>query len=59
MAAIHLAIYVCEKMKVLVAESCPTLCDPVDCSPNPGIKPEPPALQADSLQAEPSEKPVL
>ena len=53
MAAIHLAIYVCEKMKVFVAESCPTLCDPVDCSPNPGIKPEPPALQADSLQAEP------
>ena len=57
----------------LVAESCPTLCDPMDCSPpgssvggilqarllewvaisvdlpNPGIEPESPALQADSL----------
>ena len=59
--------------------SCPTLCDPIDCSlpgssvheilqarilewvvvpfsrdfPNPGIKPRPPALQADFLPSEP------
>ena len=63
------------KVKVLVIQSCPTLCDPMNCSPpgfsvhgilqarilvwvaisffrgssNPGIKPESPALQADSL----------
>ena len=24
----------CERVKVLVAQSCPTLCDPVDCSPS-------------------------
>ena len=65
---------------VLVAQSCPTLCNPMGCSlpgssvrgilqvrilewvaipfspenlPNPGIKPESPALQADSLPSEP------
>ena len=62
----------------LVAKSCPTLCNPMDCSlpgslavefsrqeywsglplpspgdlPNPGIEPESPALQADSLPTE-------
>ena len=61
-----------------VAQSCPTLCDPMDYTvhgilqaripecvafpfsrglPNPGIKPRSPTLQADSLPAEPSEKP--
>ena len=68
---------------VLVAQSCPTLCDPMDCSPSgssvdrisqarilawlpfpslrdlldSGIKPRSPALQADSLRAEPPGKP--
>ena len=62
-----------------VAQSCPTLCNPVDCSlpgsslhvilqqeywsglpfpspgdlPNLGIKPQTPALQADTLTSEP------
>ena len=59
------------KMKVKVAQSFMTLCDPMDNSPwnslghsigvgslsNPGIKPRSPALQADSLPAEPQEKP--
>ena len=66
-----------------VAQSCLTLCNPMDCSlpgfsvhgifqartlewvaiffsrylPNPGIKPRSPALQADALPSEPSEKP--
>ena len=62
-------------LKVKVAQSCPTLCDPMDFTvhgvlqarilewvvafpfsrglPNPGIKPRSPALQADSLPAEP------
>ena len=59
------------KMKALVGQSCPTLCDPVDCSlprssgysfpsprdlPDPGIKPRSPALQADSLPSEPTGK---
>ena len=48
-------------VKVKVAQSCPTLCDPVDyivhVIPNPGIKPMSPALQADSLQAETQRKP--
>ena len=65
---------------VKVAQSCPTLCDSVDCKsmefsrqeywsglpfpspgdlPNPGIEPRSPALQADSLPAEPpAESPV-
>ena len=64
-------------------QSCPALCDPMDCSlpvssvhgilqarilewiavpspgnlPNPGIEPRSPALQADSLPAEPPGKP--
>ena len=68
----------------LVAQSCPTLCEPMDCRlpdssvhgdspgkntgvgchalsrilPNPGIKPRPPALQADSLPSEPPGKPT-
>ena len=64
------------KVEVLVTQSCPTLCDPVRCSPpgsplsmgfskqeywsglpcppledlpDPGIKPQSPALQLDSL----------
>ena len=67
----------------LVAQSYPTLCDPIDCThqaplsigilqarilewvarpflsglPNPGIEPRSPALQADSLPAEPPGKP--
>ena len=65
-------------MKVKVAQSFLTLCDPMDYtvhgilqatilelvafpfsrgSPNPGIKPRSPALQADSLPAEPQGKP--
>ena len=61
-----------------VAQSCPTLCDPMDYTvhgilqarilewvafpspgdlPNPGIKPRSPALQVDSLPAEPQRKP--
>ena len=68
-------------VKVLVAQLCLTLCDPMDCSPpgfsvefsrqeywsglpfpspgnlpDPGIKPRPPTLQADSLLSEPPEK---
>ena len=66
-------------------QSCPTLCDPMDCSPPgssvhgilqarilewvaiafsresfwPGTKPEPPALQADSLPSESPGKPPI
>ena len=66
----------------LVAQSCPALCDPLNCSPpgssvpgisqarilewvaisslralpDPGVEPVSPALQADSLPVEPSEK---
>ena len=53
--------------KVKVIQSCLTLCDPMDWSgqpfpspgdlPNPGIEPRSPALQADSLPAEPTGKP--
>ena len=51
------------------AQCYPTLCNPMDCMlewiafpfsrdlPNPGIEPRSPALQADSLPAEPQEKP--
>ena len=72
-------------MKVLLAQLCLTLCDPMDYSPpgssvhrfsrqeywsglpfpspgdlpDPGIKPESPALQADSLPSEPPGKPKL
>ena len=57
---------------VNVAQSCPVLCNPMDCTvhgilqarilelvafPNPGIEPRCPALQADSLPAEPQGKP--
>ena len=48
-----------KKVNVLVAQSCPTLCNPMDHSPSPGIKPESPALQADSLQSEPTGKPSI
>ena len=60
-------------LKVEVAQSCLTLCDPMDyhgqnngvCSlfpspgnlPNPGIDARSPELRADSLPAEPSRKP--
>ena len=65
------------RVKVKVAQLCPTLCDsmdlvhgilqarilqwvafpsPVDL-PNPGTEPRSPALQADSLPAEPAGKP--
>ena len=70
-------------MRSSVAQSCLTLCDPVDCSPpgssvhgvlqaralewvampscgdlpHPGIEPRSPALQVDSLPAEPPWKP--
>ena len=74
----YIYIYVHMNVKVQVAQSCPTLCDPVDYTvhgilqarilewvafpspgdlPNPGIKPGSPALQADSLPAEPPGKP--
>ena len=74
------------KVKMLVAQSCLTLCDPMDCSPpgafvhgilqarilewaaipfsgipfdlDPGIKPEFPSLEADSLPSEPPGKPL-
>ena len=67
------------KVKVKVAQSCPTLYNTMDCIvqefsrprywsgqpfpppgdlPNPGIEPRFPALQADSLPAEPQEKPI-
>ena len=58
-----------------VAQSCPTLCDRTEFSrpeswsgepfpspgalPNPGVEPRSPALQADSLPAEPQGKPCL
>ena len=72
-------LYVGEK-KTKVAESCPTLCAPMDYTvhgilqarilewvafpspgdlPNPGIEPKSPALQADSLPAEPQGKPLV
>ena len=71
---------------MLVAQLCPALCNPMDCSlpgssvyrilqarilewvaisfsrgglPNPGIEPESPALQADSLPSEPPGKPPI
>ena len=34
-----------------------TLCNPIDGSPNPGLEPRSPALQADSLPSEPPRKP--
>ena len=72
-------------LKVLVAQSCLTLCDPMDCVahqaplsiefsrqehwsglplpspgdlPDPGIKPESPRLQVDSLPSEVPGKPI-
>ena len=49
---------------MLVAQSCLTLCDPMDPPPgdlpDPGIKPtslKSPALQSDSVSSEPPEKP--
>ena len=60
-------------VKVKVAQSCPTLCDPMEFSrpeywsgqifpspgdlPNPRIEPRSLTLQVDSLPAEPQEKP--
>ena len=67
-----------QQVKVKFAQSCLTLCNPMDYTahgilqarilewvaflfsrdiPNPGIKPRSPALQADSLPAEPQGKP--
>ena len=53
--------------KVKIAQSCPTLCDPMNYTvhgilqarilPNPGIEPRSPTSQADSLPAEPQGKP--
>ena len=53
------------KGKVLTTQSCPTLCNPMDCGVishfhlflTPGIKPASPALQADSLMSEPPKSP--
>ena len=60
------------KVKLKVTQSCPTLCDPMDCIvyeilqarivsprdlPNSGIKPRSSALQVDSFPAEPPGKP--
>ena len=61
------------KVKVKEAQSCPTLFDPMDCSPwnspgqntfpspgdlpNPQMVPRSPALQVDSLPAKPQGKP--
>ena len=56
------------KLKVKITQSCPSLCDPMEFSrpeyrypfpspgdlPSPGIEPTSPALQADSLPAEPT-----
>ena len=76
-------VYTCEKCKVWVTQSCPTLCNSmtVACQaplsmklsrreywnglpfpspgdlPDPGIEPQSPALQADSLLSEPPGKP--
>ena len=68
------------KVRVKLAQSCPTLCNPwttqsmefsrPECwsgspflspgdLPNPGIKPRSPALQTDSLPAEPQGKPKV
>ena len=68
----------CSCKSVIVAQLCPTLCDPMDYmvhgilqarilewvvfpfsrgSSTPGIKPRSPALQVDSLPAEPQGKP--
>ena len=63
------------QLKVLVAQSCLTLCSPMEFSgqeyrsgfpfpslgnlPNPGTELRPPALQADSLPSEPPGKPIL
>ena len=62
------------KVKVKVAQSCPTLCNPLDYTvhgilqarilewglslPNPGIEPGSPPLQADSLPAKPQGNPM-
>ena len=67
------------RKQVKVAQSCLTLCDPMDYTvheilqasilewvafpfsrglPNPGMEPRSPALQADSLPADPREAPV-
>ena len=65
----NIELYESEKVKVLVTQSCPTLCDPIDGSlpdpwseqpfpspgdlPDPRIKPGSPALQTDSLPSKP------
>ena len=71
----HHKVNIRKKSEVKLAQSCPTLCDPLDILqaripewvafpfpspgdlPNPGIKHRSPALQVDSLPAEPPGKP--
>ena len=54
-----------QRYSVLVTQLCPALCDPMDCSlpcrspghlPDPGIRPESPALQVESSPSEPPGK---
>ena len=56
---LHMCVFVMDsgrmKLRVLVTQLCPTLCNPCGL-PDPGIEPKFPALQADSLPAELSEK---
>ena len=67
-----MAVWQCEECEVKVVQLCRSLCDPMDSTvhgilqarilewvafPNPGIEPRSPALQADSLPAEPQGKP--
>ena len=81
----YICIHICDNAAAdaMFLQLCPTLCDPVDCSPpgssihgilqarilewvaiplgyppNLGIKPESPALQADSLPSELPWKPI-
>ena len=72
-ACVSSCVFAHVQVKVEVTRSCPTLCDPMefsrpeDCSgrpfsspgdlPTPGIEPRSPALQTDSLPAEPQGKP--
>ena len=63
------------ELKVKVAHSCPTLCNPMDCTgpntgvgshsllqgnlPNPGVEPRFPTLQAESLPSKPQAVAVI
>ena len=74
--AAAVAAAVCVRMKVKVAQSCPTLCNPMDYAihgilqartlewvavpfSRGSFQPRSPTLQADSLPAEPPEKPNM